>query len=391
MSRLKPGLIMSVRKRTWTTRQGETKEAWIVDYVDGKGERHIKTFARKKDADRHHANVTVDVAKGIHTPENRSLTVAKAAADWLETAALEGLERSTLKQYRTHVVHHIVPKIGAAKLATLTTPQVNAFRDRLLHDLSRPLARKVLVSFRAIIKDARRRGTIAHNVAEGVTITSDKRSKGKVTVGEDIPTADDVRRILAAAAGRWRPFLVVAAFTGLRSSELRGLRWADLDFSPGAVHVRQRADAWGTIGQPKTHTSERTIPVGPFVINTLKEWKLACPKGSDLIFPSADGKPLTHAVVLNSGWWPAQRAAGVVDIDGKPLYSGLHALRHFFASWCINRKTDGGLELPIKTVQQRLGHSTIIMTSDTYGHLFPRGDDAEELAAAERALLSPAG
>jgi integrase len=332
--------------------------------------------------------VTVDVAKGVHTPESRSLSVAMAAEQWLEAAALEGLERSTLDHYRTHVVRHIVPKIGATKLATLTTPQVNAFRDALLRDLSRPLARKVLVSFRSIIKDARRRGTIAHNVAEGVSIVGDKRATRKITVGRDIPTTDDVRRILAAAEGRWRAFLVVAAFTGLRASELRGLRWSDVDLTTGTVHVRQRADAWGTIGRPKTHSSERAIPVGPFVINTLKEWKLACAKG-ELVFPGFDGRPVTHAVMLNSGYWPAQRIAKVVNAQGRPKYPGLHALRHFFASWCINRKKDGGLELPIKTVQQRLGHSTIVMTSDTYGHLFPRGDDTEELAAAERALLSP--
>jgi integrase len=65
----------------------------------------------------------------------------------------------------------------------------------------------------------------------------------------------------------------------------------------------------------------------------------------------------------------------------------LPALRHFYASWCINRKKDGGLELPMKTVQERLGHSSIIMTSDVYGHLFPRSDDGSELAEAENALL----
>jgi len=68
-------------------------------------------------------------------------------------------------------------------------------------------------------------------------------------------------------------------------------------------------------------------------------------------------------------------------------YTGLHPIRHFFASWCINRRLDGGLELPPKVVQERLGHSSITMTMDVYGHLFPRGDDAEELANAERALL----
>jgi integrase len=53
----------------------------------------------------------------------------------------------------------------------------------------------------------------------------------------------------------------------------------------------------------------------------------------------------------------------------------------------INRKEDGGLCLPPKTVQERMGHSSITMTLDTYGHLFPRGDDADELAAAEKSLL----
>jgi integrase len=92
--------------------------------------------------------------------------------------------------------------------------------------------------------------------------------------------------------------------------------------------------------------------------------------------------------MLNSGYWPAQRTASLIDDAGEARYSGIHALRHFFASWCINRRRDGGLELPLKTVQLRLGHSTITMTADTYGHLFPRGDESEELAAAERALLS---
>ena len=72
-------------------------------------------------------------------------------------------------------------------------------------------------------------------------------------------------------------------------------------------------------------------------------------------------------------------------------YTGLHALRHFYAWWCINRRGEGGLDLPAKVVQERLGHSSIMMTMDVYGHLFPRSDDSEELAAAERSLLGVAG
>lgn len=80
------------------------------------------------------------------------------------------------------------------------------------------------------------------------------------------------------------------------------------------------------------------------------------------------------------------------DKDGKPVvkakYNGLHAFRHFYASWCINRRADGGLELPAKIVQERLGHSSIIVTMDIYGHLFKRSDDGAELADAVDALLA---
>src|SRR6516165_1102901 len=67
---------------------------------------------------------------------------------------------------------------------------------------------------------------------------------------------------------------------------------------------------------------------------------------------------------------------------------GLHSLRHFYASWCINRVEDGGLGLPIKMVRERMGHSTLAMTADRYGHLFPSGDDGAELAKAEKLFFS---
>ena len=76
-------------------------------------------------------------------------------------------------------------------------------------------------------------------------------------------------------------------------------------------------------------------------------------------------------------WIPAQIAAGLM-VDGKAKYTGLHSLRHFYASWCINRVKFGGLGLPPKEVQERLGHATISMTLDRYGHLF-KGDDASNL------------
>ena len=141
-------------------------------------------------------------------------------------------------------------------------------------------------------------------------------------------------------------------------------------------------------GNWRAEVRERTIPLPPLVANTLKEGKLACPNGEPgLVFPTGIGSPENHANLIARGLIPACIAAGVTKQDGKAKYTGLHALRHFYASWCINRQADGGLELPAKTVQERLGHSTIAMTMDTYSHLFPQTDSHSGLAAAEKTLL----
>jgi integrase len=124
------------------------------------------------------------------------------------------------------------------------------------------------------------------------------------------------------------------------------------------------------------------------VVTALRSHKLACPKGTlDLVFPNGKGNVENLVNIITRGLKPAMIAAGIVIEAGAAKYTGLHSLRHFYASWCINRRVDGGLELPLKLVQARLGHATITLTADRYGHLFPRGDDGAELAAAEQAFL----
>jgi len=375
---------MSVRKRKWTTRRGEAKEAWLVDYVDGEGDRHIETFARKKDADARHSTIRVDVRQGVHTAASKSITVAEAADRWLHRVEAEGRERGTLAQYRQHVKLHIAPRVGRYKLAHLTPGKVEAFRDDLVANLSRPMARKVLTSFKSLLKAAKH----AH-VAADASVGWSKRSERKLEVGRDIPTPAEINRLVAAAKddARMRALLLTAALCGLRASELRGLRWADIDLKTTELHVRQRADRYNTIGVPKSASGTRTVPLAPEGVTALKVWKLACPKGEqDLVFPTGTGAIMYHRSMLDS-LTPVMVAAGVADKHGNPRY-GLHAFRHFFASWCINRRADGGRELPAKVVQGLLGHSTIVMTLDRYGHLFPRGDDRAELAAASGALLA---
>jgi integrase len=371
-----------VRKRTWTTKDGKERTAWLVDYRDQAGKRRFQTYERKKDAEAALVDVQGEVKRGIHTPARASITVAEAAQLWLDKGRLDELERSTLEQYEGHARIHIKPALGALKLAKLSTPVVEAFRDELLKKCSRPLAGKVLTSLKGIIGEAQRRGLVAQNVAQPVRVDVKKRDKRKLDVGRDVPTKAEVNALIGAAQGRWRPFFVTAIFTGMRASELRGLRWSDVDFDERVVHVRQRANLWGDIGEPKSHAGQREIPMSQIVTNALREWRLACPKGElDLVFPNGGGNVEDHANIANRGWYPLQVAAGIVGPDGKPKY-GLHALRHFFASWAIER------DFSPKRLQALLGHSSITMTFDTYGHLFPSlEDDHAKFAAGEAAVL----
>jgi len=391
---------VSVRRRTWDNADGSQGEAWVVNYTDADGKRRLKSFERKRDADAYHAKVAVDVGAGIHTAESRSITIAAAGERWIKAAEGAKLERSTLEQYRRHLDLHIAPRIGAVRLAQLTMPAARDFEDRLRIDHSPAMVRKVLTSLGSILADAQESGLVAQNVVHSLRTHRRARRrdreahagqrKRKFEVGIDIPTPDEIRRIVAHLTGRWRPLLLTAIFAGLRGSELRGLRWADVNLKRNELTVRQRADRWRAIGSTKSRAGQRTIPLPPLVANALREWKLACPKGTqDLVFPNGAGRIEDHGNIATRGWGPAQVTAGVVNDRGEAKYPGLHAMRHFFASWCINRKEDRGLELPPKMVQERMGHASITMTLDVYGHLFPRKNDNAELAAAEAMLLRP--
>ncbi|WP_062208016.1 site-specific integrase [Aureimonas sp. AU12] len=410
---------MSVRKRAWTTPGGEAKTAWVVDYTDATGKRRLKTFKLKKQADAFAATALVEIRAGTHVADSASVTVAAAGKLWLASVDAAGLERTTAASYEGHLRLHIVPYLGEAKISALTIPAVRAFEDQLRTAGRSPaMVRKILVSLGTLIADAQERGLTNRNVIRdvrgrrgGSDRRQEKRHRGKLKIGVDIPTREEIKALVGAVEGRWRPLILTAIFTGLRASELRGLRWSDVDLDRREIRVHQRADRYNEIGSPKSSSGERTVPAPPIVINTLREWKLACPRrwtgkrdadGNpvlvlDLAFPNGAGKVEQLNNIVRRGLHPAWIAAGVtvetdqVDADGHqvlaPKYSGMHALRHWFASWCVNRREDGGLALPPKTVQDRMGHSTIALTMDRYSHLFPKADEADEMAAAEAALL----
>src|SRR5262249_53267230 len=155
------------------------------------------------------------------------------------------------------------------------------------------MAKRVIISLGSILGHAMASGLVAHNVVKeqprehrARQRKRESRQRRNLEAGADFPTTEELRALLTVQ-GQWRAFVITAIFTGLRASELRGLAWNDVELGKATLTVRQRADRWNTIGDPKSLSSKREIPLAPMLVNALREWKVACPKGGmNLVFPT---------------------------------------------------------------------------------------------------------
>lgn len=387
--------MATVRKRAWKTPAGESREAWRVRYVDQAGKTRTRQFDLKRDAEAFRIKAEGEIAAGVHTADRASITVAAAAKAWIAAAELREVERGTLKAYREIVASHIVPMIGDAKLSRLSAPDVAAFRDALKQTRSTAMTRKAVRALSMILKHAQEQGRVAQNVARAVRVEFGGASRKAKVI---IPPKEHIAAMLKAAdrCAEHQPGLAIlvkiAVLAGLRSSELRGLTWSAIDLKAGAITVAQRADRWNEIGAPKSDAGRRTVPIGPTLAADLKRWKLRCPPSdTGLVFPNSRGKILSQHRIIDL-FTMVQVEAGIaidsgrIDADGaviwKPRY-GLHSLRHVAASMWIKQGID------LKRLQTWIGHATIQLTLDTYGHLIAdSARDAALATEAEAALLA---
>ncbi|SNT39472.1 tyrosine-type recombinase/integrase [Tropicimonas sediminicola] len=298
--------------------------------------------------------------------KNTDKTVRDACEAWLKTAVRNGLEASTLKAYRSHVNIHIEPRIGDLLLTELARSDVRDFMDELLDDgVSKALTRKIMVSLRSILSEAVEREWMQANV--GLEVKMKRSSRGREE--RIIPTKEEILTIIDKAPESHRALLITALFTGMRISELRGLTWKNVDFGRGLILVRQRADDHGKLGAPKSRAGVRDIPMAPLVKNALATWKEGGPKSDiDLVFPNSVGKVQSYSNFYNRIFKPMLIENGIVDAEGEPKFA-VHSLRHAAASLFIEQGWNP------KKIQTLLGHATINMTMDTYGHLFENPEE----------------
>ena len=269
-------------------------------YTDGSGARRSRNFRTKAQAKEFLEGTASELVQGIHTPASVSPLARDAAAMWIRQCERNGLESTTLKQYREHADLHIVPYVGGLKLSQLTTAAaINSFIDRLYdEDRSPQMIAKVVTSLGAIFREARRRGLAVTIPTKDLNLNLSQRTDPRPV----IPTKAELQAIIAGAKGRWRALILTAIFTGLRASELRGLFWSDVDLDTTFVidvltAPRRCLTQDGQSLSPSLAIARSKCP--PIVVNALREWKLICPKGElGLVFPNKIGRIESYANIV---------------------------------------------------------------------------------------------
>lgn len=331
----------------------------VIDFYDQHGKRRLKTLPEgttKTQARKVLQEILKQVEHGSYLPDKKIPTFPEVADEWLEYKKLN-IREHTFSSYECHVRRNLKPFFGKTKITRINYTAITKFMS---HENARGASvhhiRKSLVLLGGIMKYAVRQGLIDANPVQEVEKPKG-RSRYKATDEMDILRPDEIRRFLYHVEGlKYQTLFTLAIMSGARQGELLGLMWSDIDWYNSQLVIR-RTFQHGRFYEPKSETSKRKIDLGPTVMAQLKRWKLACPP-SDLVllFPNDSGRPIEKGNLIRRHFEPTLRKAGLRRIR-------FHDLRHTFASLLIEQG-----EHP-KYIQSQMGHSSISVTMDTYGHL----------------------
>jgi integrase len=285
-------------------------------------------------------------------------TVRTWLADWLpRKIERDQLAPRTAKRYRQFAGYWSADAIGSRRLAQLDAAHIEAALDRwAVRGRSTIVRRQGLILLGAALDEAARRGYAARNVAKLLRLP--KYQAPRI----DPPTADDVARLrpLIAAHPRREALWLLALDAGLRQGEILGLRWADVDLGAGIVTVRASLGPGKRLGPTKSAAGTRRLPLPATTVAALRRHRDRAvaiglrPHPTAFVFARDDGKPY-GAQVIRDDWHAVCDDAGVRRFR-------FHDLRHTAATALLAR-------FPMQLVSRYMGHSTIGITVDTYGHL----------------------
>ncbi|GAA4386433.1 tyrosine-type recombinase/integrase [Tsukamurella soli] len=328
---------------------------WLARYVDDDGAERTKSFARKTDAQVWIDGQTAALVTGTHVdPARAGITFAEFFREWSATQVWTASTRIGMEQAMAKVPFTAVP------MSRLEERQIQAWVKAMADNGMQPSTiRQRVRQVRTVIRAAMRgrRRVLAYDPCESLKLPI-------VVNHMQIPAPAEVKYLLDEAPEDFRAAVALAAFAGTRDGEVRALKGTDVRFLQREVNIEwqyRRGEHGHELAPPK-YGSIRVVPVTKRLTDIVAQ-HLAEQPGDDpgrWLFPGRKGMPAS-ATYLTRRWSETRQG-----LDRRVRF---HDLRHFYASGLIAAGCD------VKTVQHALGHKSATMTLDTYGHLWPDGDD----------------
>ena len=348
---------------------------------DGKYKQHwVSVRGTKKDAERKRTEL-------LHQLDNntvinpRKITVTEYLKRWLADYAKPNLSPRSYERYESIINVHLIPDLGSLLLSQLRSEHVQRhYTDKLSPGLSASTVKYHHTVIHKALATALKWNLISRNIADGVDVPRPHRKEINTWNEHDVNNFLDT-----AKDSIYYPLFHTALFTGMRRSELLGLQWKDIGLDQISVNraLHHLRDGTYVFIQPKTVKNRRTIALSPSSVITLTEHKhkqrenrsaLGLPQpADDLVFATADGKQFRPDTV--------SRAWTTMAVRARVKLIRFHDARHTHASLLLKQGVHP------KIVQERLGHSSIQITLDTYSHVAPGLQEAA--AESFEKLASP--
>lgn len=325
--------------------------------------REPDTKAGERAAKLAEAQLLVDVA--AETVTDSSAPLAVVAEAWYARGGNPTWKPRTAEGYRRLLDARVIPRWGSTSLDEIRRGDIVAWHDEMLKTTSLPTTRRAHAVLRQVLTFAVEREWIAANPAAGRMLAQERREASEAM------TVAQMRAVIAELPEGWRAdmgdLVELAALTGMRRGELCGLRWSDVDRDGMVLHVRrsisQVAGGMPEAVEPKTH-QRRRVPIGAAELAIIDR-RPVTPNG--YLWSDAPDGSLPWPPDRVTELWRAARDAADVPYR-------FHDLRHLCATLLL------AAGVPVKTVQDRLGHHSAQMTTDVYAHALPAaGHEASEL------------